>query len=87
MRIELSSRPLRSVHSAYDLVLMTTNYVMRASVQGSDDFEEFVRVCGEAFNVIRSHAHEFINLFQVMAAVNPPSQSARSRHLAMRIPY
>ena len=84
----LSSRPLlKSVHAAYDLVLMATNYAMHASVQGSDDFEEFVRVCGEAFNVIRSHAHEFINLFQVIAAINPPSQAARSRHLAVRIPY
>ena len=47
-----------------------TRYVL--GERGSDDFAEFVRICGMAFNVIRNSGHEFINLFQLMLSTGIP---------------
>lgn len=52
--------------------VLTPDFAYVLGDKGSDDFDQFVRVCGEAFNVIRSHAHEFINLFQLMLSTGIP---------------
>ena len=36
----------------------------------SEEFEAFVTLCCNCYNVIRAHAHDFINLFSVMLAAD-----------------
>ena len=40
--------------------------------KGSDEYASFVALCGQAYNVIRAHANEFINLFQLMLFTGIP---------------
>jgi phosphatidylinositol-4,5-bisphosphate 3-kinase len=40
--------------------------------KGADDYARFSDLCGRAYNVIRAHANEFINLFQLMLSTGIP---------------
>ena len=52
--------------------VFTPDFAYVLGDKGSDDFAEFVRVCGVAFNVIRASGHEFINLFKLMLSTGIP---------------
>ena len=52
--------------------VFTPDFAYVLGGQGSKDFDEFVRICGEAYNVIRASGHEFINLFQLMLSTGIP---------------
>ena len=52
--------------------MFTPDFCYVLGDKGGDDFVTFVGVCAQAYNVIRRHAHEFINLFQLMLSTGIP---------------
>ena len=73
--------------------VFTPDFAYVLGDKGSDDFNQFVHVCGHAYNVIRASGHEFINLFQVTppttipdptpsAPAPPPRLRTAPRHLS-----
>merc|ERR1712159_549473 len=52
--------------------VFTPDFAYVLGDKGSEDYERFVKVCGQAYNVIRAHAHEFVNLFQLMLSTGIP---------------
>jgi len=56
--------------------VFTPDFAYVLGNKGSDDYEKFVQVCGEAYNVIRTSGQEFINLFQLMLSTGIPELTA-----------
>jgi len=52
--------------------VFTPDFAYVLGEKGSDDYGRFTDLCGQAYNVIRQHANEFINLFQLMLSTGIP---------------
>ena len=52
--------------------VFTPDFAYVLDEKGSPKFERFVQVCCQAYNVIRQHSHEFINLFSLMLSTGIP---------------
>ena len=52
--------------------VFTPDFAYVLGEKGADDYARFSDLCGRAYNVIRAHANEFINLFQLMLSTGIP---------------
>ena len=52
--------------------VFTPDFAYVLGDKGAENFEKFVKLCGSAYNVIRTDANEFINLFQLMLSTGIP---------------
>ena len=52
--------------------VFTPDFAYVLGDKGSADYDKFTKVCCQAYNVIRQHANEFVNLFQLMLSTGIP---------------
>ncbi|PRP74067.1 hypothetical protein PROFUN_08691 [Planoprotostelium fungivorum] len=64
--------------------IFTPQYAAVMGGNGSENFTEFVQLCGRAYNILRSHANLFFVLFQMMLSTGIPELQTREDILYLR---
>merc|ERR1712137_958336 len=52
--------------------VFTPDFAFVLGDKGAPKFERFIAVCCQAYNILRAHSHELINLFSLMLSTGIP---------------